>query len=302
MKNKSNKNKLNIPEGKTLPKTSTWVDYVDSIVVFIDILGFQELINESYSKKNSKGNKEIIAKIYDSVQIIRTILNIDEQNNIDEQFDIENKYFVACFSDSIVISFPYNKTNELLDSLNQIQLLLINLSTNGIIVRGGITRGLIYTSQMFQIIFGPGLVEAYQLESKAAHYPRIILDKTLLNLCKKYSQSITNNDIDQYLNNILTLDTDGMYFIDYFNPINGFDNLYYGYPEQLLDLRNIITKGLLKRAPGIKIKYLWMKEKYNNILKLIQNEKFLIKTETMEYEKLKYMKLVKSIKELKPIL
>ncbi|HEX2787565.1 MAG TPA: hypothetical protein VHP32_06630 [Ignavibacteria bacterium] len=261
-----------MPDSIQPVETSTWIHYQDSIIIFLDILGFQDLINESYSNKPKRGINKKIADIYDGIMTIRTILKIDEQEVIG------TKYFVSNFSDCVVIAFPFDKPNVLLDTLIRIQELLLNLSHKEIIVRGGITRGLIYSNRDFQIVFGPGLVEAYQLESKAAHYPRVILDNEIVKICKMHTNAIYENEVEKYLKNLLEQDTDGMFYIDYFKPlIEGLEAQNYDYANGLNNLRTIIVKGLKKMSPGIRIKYLWMKKKYNDTLKTIKKEEFLSK-------------------------
>jgi hypothetical protein len=67
-------------------KTSSWIKYQDSIIIFLDILGFRGTVEKSYSGK--KLNKNILAEIYDGIQTIRTTLRID-----DFELDREKHYF-----------------------------------------------------------------------------------------------------------------------------------------------------------------------------------------------------------------
>lgn len=273
-------------------KTESWIKYEDSIVIFLDILGFKNFIDNSFSRKEKKTNKRIIANLYDGIQTIRSILNIDDSDQNG------SKYFVVSFSDSIVIAFPYNKPDALFNSLFKIQELLINLTHRGIIVRGGIARGLIYADKESQIIFGPGLVDAYLLESKAAHYPRVIIDKEIVETCKYVSKDYDEDEVNEYLKDILMPDTDEMLYIDYFKPLYGqFYDINYDYPEQLKRTKNIISNGLKVRSPDVRIKYLWMKKKYNGILKRINAKNYL-----NSLIELKRQDLVEGIKKLKPIL
>ena len=284
-------NKFTSTERKKQIKTESWIKYEDSIVIFLDILGFKSLIDASYSEKNKKTNNKVIANLYDGIQTIRSILKIDEPENHG------SKYFIVNFSDSIVISFPYNKPDALFNTLFQIQGLLINLTHRGIIVRGGITRGPIYTDKESQIIFGPGLVDAYLLESKAAHYPRVILDREIVEICKRFTKDYDEDEIEDYLKDILMPDTDEMFFIDYFKPLDGqFYNINYDYSKQLSETRIIISNGLKKRSPDVKIKYLWMKKKYNGILKKIQSQNYLNSLKELDKQD-----LADGIKNLKPI-
>lgn len=53
------------------------------------------------------------------------------------------------------------------------------LITRGILVRGSISFGKLFSDDTNNIIVGPGLINAYELEAKA-NYPRIIIDRTII--------------------------------------------------------------------------------------------------------------------------
>jgi hypothetical protein len=61
--------------------------------------------------------------------------------------------------------------------LSQIQLIQANLAITGTFLRGGVTRGPIYIDE--NLVFGPALVEAYELEHKVAKYPRVVVHEKL---------------------------------------------------------------------------------------------------------------------------
>jgi len=50
--------------------------------------------------------------------------------------------------------------------------------TKGFFLRGGISTGSYFADD--NMIFSKGLVNAYQLESKKAIYPRVIIDKNIV--------------------------------------------------------------------------------------------------------------------------
>lgn len=82
------------------------------------------------------------------------------------------------------------------------------LLEKGIFTRGAITIGLYYSDE--NIIFSGGLVEAYNLESKVAKYPRIIVSDKLIN-----SELKNNWDYSKILN----IDNTDKPFINPFNYI-----------------------------------------------------------------------------------
>jgi hypothetical protein len=162
-------------------------DIKDSIVVFLDILGFKKLI------KNEK----------DSENLLCVIKNIKTQNTDTSKIEISNKYSshlmrampaITSFSDCIVLSIPIgdleppfdigHAVNALLDLTQQ---LADSLIMGGYILRGGMTRGRLYHED--GVVFGPALIEAYDLEHTKAKNPRILVSDELT---KNYNDSKCN--------------------------------------------------------------------------------------------------------------
>lgn len=84
---------------------------------------------------------------------------------------------LSVFSDSIILSVSitngdYSGSDMFWRSLDSIGKILLR---HGFFVRGAITQNLMYHTG--QIAIGPALVRAYELESKVAIYPRVILDR-----------------------------------------------------------------------------------------------------------------------------
>ena len=167
---------------------------------------------------------------------------------------------VTQFSDCVVISFKYSEESEVFYTLLDIQHLLINLVYLEMICRGDIVFGkLVHTEKM---IFGPGLIDAYTLESKAANYPRIILDESVLDVAASYHAHHHTPELElDSVKSILGRDTDGMYYIDYFASAQSeLDDPELDFPEYLEKLSKIITKGVNSSKPDIKVKYNWLKK------------------------------------------
>jgi hypothetical protein len=74
----------------------------------------------------------------------------------------------------------------------------------GILIRGGISRGRAVHAD--DILYGEGMINAYNLESKAAIYPRIVIDpKLVLEIESGYRAAFLAQDVD------------GLWFIDPFS-------------------------------------------------------------------------------------
>lgn len=156
--------------------------------------------------------------------------------------------------------------------LQQLLLGVMEMVDNDILVRGGIARGqLIHDRTM---VVGPAMVRAYQLESKEAKYPRIIIEKDL----KEQIEA----DIEDYVINQLGLPEipeqdklfktdaeDGWCYLDYVNPPSD----YFGFldPEDHLKaLEKMVQKGLQSDKEEVRNKYPWLQKKIDEARLLIK--------------------------------
>ncbi len=227
--------------------------YKEKVVCFIDILGFQNYVNES--TKSSKKR-----------QLILNALNF-----IKDEFNEKKKFYnskmVTQFSDSIVISYDVEEISVVWELINDIQSFLIGLIKHGFLCRGAIVKGkLIHTEDM---IFGPAMNEVVKLE-KDANTPRVIVSNQVINLSRKYKQKNHTPEQEKgYVKEFLCKDYD-YYYIDYLENIIGCDGLEYHYKMYLADdykmylkdINHIIKIGLKNKNERVKNKYKWLNEKY----------------------------------------
>lgn len=246
------------------------MNYENRIVLFLDILGFRAIIDKTFDKQED--NTDGIQKLYSKLEEIRGFLNARlKQKEIfqDRNFSLR----VTQFSDSIIISFINDDNTTLLKLIRTIQELIINFVNSGMLCRGAISYGkLIHDSR---IIFGPALNDAYETETKAAMYPRIILDKSLIEISKdKRQPSLFESELNKedMILAYLSKDTDEKYYIDYFPKDIGEYKYITNIQTYLSNLRQIIINGSKSSKPDLKVKYGWMKNKYNNLLENLQNE------------------------------
>ena len=181
--------------------------YEDRIVVFLDILGFQKIINKTLQPDGSDNSSEI-------ENLVNTFKDI-ECFTMPDHTELNNGKKVTQFSDSLVISFPVTLQGGLWSTLFDLRLLIINLINRNMLCRGAITIGKLYHDKY---VFGPALIEAYILESNIAYYPRVILSEKVIKAGKKSPYFIhTSEEEEHYIKDLLDKDEDAMYFIDYFN-------------------------------------------------------------------------------------
>lgn len=180
--------------------------YEDCYVAFMDLLGFKNRV------KNS--SCEEVAEIFDEIKNIFNKMVADENGN--RSYDAD-ELKIKIMSDSICVYLSTDIGNSLtiiiqVCAIFQAKMLSLN---EPVLVRGGITRGSIYSSE--DVIFGNGLTNAYLLESNNAKYPRIVIAKDTLNKYEKeydlsHPYKPTISDLYKYY---LRIEDDMLYSLNY---------------------------------------------------------------------------------------
>ena len=137
-------------------------DNKNKVVAFLDVLGFKTILN----------NRERTQLYFNEV--------ISEIENLKKLKTTQGKILHAVLiSDSVVLSYPYEDSiinlRELIVAVAKIQS---RLMFHGIWLRGAITIGEleIQNYKDAQVVVGQGLADAYELETRLAIYPRVIID------------------------------------------------------------------------------------------------------------------------------
>ena len=220
---------------------------------------------------DSKGveNEEKINSVVDAYRSIRRIWDLDNAFT-DDSLKISRSKPVSIFSDCLVISFEAKEPSEVFHTLLEVKHLIMRLLWSGILCRGAVSLGkFIHTPEY---LFGPALVEAYLLETKAALYPRVILDRPVIETGAKYHASHHSSSTEEgYVESLLEIDSDGMYYIDYFHKAQQeLDDPEFDFPDCINNLGDIIRKGLMGSSHHGKadqrVKYSWMRERYNRMV------------------------------------
>ncbi|MFB5269831.1 hypothetical protein ACE41H_24050 [Paenibacillus enshidis] len=136
--------------------------YEERIIAFIDILGFKNLVNNDL--------------MCEDIGAILKLPYVLRQGDMLKRLKITGMMMTS-ISDSLVFSIglkergAMNKITKLLSVFSQTLLAQYSL-----LLRGGIAVGKIYHDN--DIVYGPGLVKAYELESKIAIFPRIVIERS----------------------------------------------------------------------------------------------------------------------------
>lgn len=198
--------------------------------------------------KVDKPQKHVIAYL-DMLGTTAKIAQADDYMNLYQLYTIYNaavqfsenkalrksrfgKIVVKIFSDNIIMAIPLNSDDDIEDICHLIEFTAIFQDSATLIhrwpVRGGIAIGELFIDKV--MVWGKGLVRAYNLENKMAIFPRILIDQSIIHIIGENS-------------NFVRCDTDGCFFLDFLNFVRHQDQQ--GNDNFVLTARNSFT-DLLK--------------------------------------------------------
>jgi hypothetical protein len=200
--------------------TSAYLDEIgrprlrQSIVAFIDVLGFSEFSTSSPTLEDSQRVLDkIAAAIDDSRHFVR-------QTIPDGERALGHRWTTKFFSDNLAFGYPFD--DETLDRastawfiIRSAQRYQLKMTLNGFFVRGALTSGPVCLTD--EIIFGSALIDCYQLESKASIVPRIVLSEPLQKLVMDSHLANSAGRSDPSTGQAICRDVDGWWFVNYLN-------------------------------------------------------------------------------------
>ena len=187
------------------------MSYEKGLVVFIDVLGTRNTID--FDKKL------IIHNLWHN-----SARDVEQRgDNFPEVRTLKRKVF--SFSDCAYYTYTFNEraTEERRNSmapfdevLRSLTVIIQNIMNEGFFVRGGAVLGDIYVND--KGIFGPAAEKAYELESKHAKYPRIVLEQN-------FGSALLNYGNENYVQ--------GAQPIVYKEENTYFLNMFYGFTAEI---------------------------------------------------------------------
>lgn len=244
----------------------------NSVVAFIDVLGFKDRVRDARKKDNSQ---KFFIEFKEAILETFNTLNISFQNDLyqisEGLSDIKNYYSFRIFTDCILIASPIRKSEHQaihVDGLDQFESVIYDLHflqsqliNRGFFIRGAVTVGEFYMDQI--TIYGLAGIDAYEAEANEAKYPRIILTKSAEDMLTKINQGFHNqNNYKNYLNKLLHKDDDGLFFINYLESINIEDEPCI---SALKKHKTMIEDNLKEHhnKPDVLDKYIWTANYHN---------------------------------------
>lgn len=252
-------------------------EYQDRITVFIDLMGFKAMVF------GSEADQRKLNVISDALAFLKSweqpnswdlsFVEIQESAQYKgvEHFDVSCNLSCTCFSDSIVVSVAASLPNinfALSTLISHLAFIGAHLISSGILFRGGISYGQLAHINN-EIVIGRALIEAHELESKMATYPRIILTEKLL---KKLNYPIETKSRSFPYHQYLKRYDDGcvgfsqLSFFQVMQSTNGMDKEIF--LKHFFRSRETIIKGLNSNfnSPRIFKKYTWLMQEYERTI------------------------------------
>ena len=221
------------------------IEYEEMVVTFIDILGFKKLIKS----ENITEVRKVIEHFNGFKNLSMYCHKTGNPNN--------DTFNSISASDAIIrlTRFPEDCNKELvtikeIKVLASIQLKLI--CYHQILIRGGLSIGKMYFNYNDRLtsFFGPAYIRAYEIESKIASYPRIVIDKSV-----DYDKLVNGN------NRHISYGKDGELFVDYLEN-SRYDEGVNGFTYELINKHKNSILKLIKNidssSTSIKNKYVWL--------------------------------------------
>jgi hypothetical protein len=173
---------------------------VDGAVLFVDLLGIREMNRSRRAAGHLVALERAIRRTY------RAFLAPS------------SKWAATFFSDTLVLAAPVVEGSEdraIPNAIAQAAWLQLELIRAGFFMRGGLSFGKIHLRD--GVVFGPALVEAYELESRVAVHPRIVLSDTV----ERALRMLCSHDWSKHAPqaSMLMCDDDGRTFVNYLEPV-----------------------------------------------------------------------------------
>lgn len=232
--------------------------YEDVILSYLDILGFRNLVENSTCEE------------------VSAILNQFKYFADDRDQDAPHyRPTILRFSDTVVrVRHLQSRENREIPGSLLFHEILSLLHIQGelifreILIRGALTVGQISVEN--NQIFGPSIIEAYNLESRIAVYPRIIISQGAMDAPftdrRVLSPIHTPEHVLEDIREMVRQDENGIWYIDYLRGFESELDVQELYPDYLGHHRNIILNNRHSEDERIRLKYEWLTNYHNEVV------------------------------------
>lgn len=241
-------------------------DYEECLVTFFDVLGFRNLLHTRSG-----------AEIREMLSTFRQVSEGDaEAPARSDDMRMLSQVHAEIVSDAIVrtrTTETQYRVGPLVWELIDLLYIQIDCLNSRILVRGAMTIGHMHLGIGFDgPVFGPGLVQAYEMEDREVVFPRIAVHEDVLTRHREDSslwrEGHDYEDEARHLSNLLREDESGLHFIDYLPA--SLSELDYDYLEWLPFLhrhKEMVERGL-STSPNatVRRKFSWLRNYHNGVI------------------------------------
>lgn len=190
----------------------------EQFVLFVDLLGSSEASkSDDFEKQRSIVDLLQAIRSQVSEESVTVTLSDDARGHSGRLGEIRISPEFSAFSDHFIASYRLPDDQNLFGKyfwlnlfLQEAQRIIGMVSFRaldlGLLIRGGITIGILHHES--GVVFGKGLVEAYELESKVSIYPRIVVGPKIY------------QDASDDMKKLLYQDKDGIWHLNYFRAMS----------------------------------------------------------------------------------
>jgi hypothetical protein len=239
-------------------------------IAFVDVLGFANVVERMENErhvfntvrdvlKSLDNQAQIFRKYRQSMRAKREATRRKGSAPLIPPSDLQ----MTAFSDCYVLS----EIGAAWHVLAAVQALGSRFLAEGILIRGAVVRGRAYHKG--RVLFGPGIVEAYNLERDVAKYPRILVSEQVR------AEEWSYHTGSRWQERLLEHDVDGCWFVNLLVPsLSKWETLSNRNHPQ--DIQSHLTKvrqsltGAWQRAQGDAghmSKVWWLIHKFNGAAK-----------------------------------
>jgi hypothetical protein len=247
----------------------------DSIVAFIDVLGFQDLIEKV--KNDDFELNERLNHFYRAIN--PSFKYLRDTANFTQKYPFPEKCHVKIFTDNIAFTWELSNHRdgdiEIWQALKNLAYYQSGLAIEGYFSRGGIEIGSVYSDET--TLFGWPIIASVQLEKERALFPRVIFGPEFIK--RVIPKLSSNNYYRDYspLNDLIIKSNDGEYFLNYLyttkemndDNLDWDDSIKGYYPTSIKELNRHKTKVLenLEKYENVDSgkfrKYYWLGQYHN---------------------------------------
>jgi hypothetical protein len=225
-----------------------------SFCAFLDILGFSEAIKRAHKQGSSD---LLLQTFHDSFKV--------HLKDFKKKAKAEVLFFKT-FSDNVLLAYPAfsddmeSEFSFVLDALVGYQY---QMACAGLFIRGGLSLGPLFIDK--DQVFGQALLDAYELESKTAVYPMVLLSQDAQEKMDEHLGFYMGEEAPHI--NALLKGPDGRYFVNYLNEaVNDFEHPRSLDVSGLASHRDHIEKALeeFQGSAHVFAKYAWLASYHNH--------------------------------------